>query len=47
MLNIQHLIDDAKCFETVRELRWGDGIFCPYCHSDLIVKRGFDDSQPH
>jgi len=47
MLNIQNLIDDAKCFETVRELRWGDGILCPHCHSDLIVKRGFDDTQPH
>jgi|TARA_Y100000310_G_C20412951_1_gene682926 transposase-like protein len=47
MLNIQNLIDDAKCFETVRDLRWGDGIFCPHCRSDLIIKRGFDDTQPH
>lgn len=29
MLNIQNFIDDAKCFEKVRELRWGDGILCP------------------
>ncbi len=47
MLNIQNLIDDAQCFETVRELRWGDGILCPHCSSDLIIKRGFDDTQPH
>ena len=47
MLNIQNLIDDAKCFETVRELRWGDGILCPHCSSDLIIKRGFDETQPH
>ena len=47
MLNIQKLIDDAKCFETVRDLRWSDGIFCPHCSSDLIIKRGFDDTQPH
>ena len=47
MVNIQHLIDDAKCFETVRDLRWGDGIFCPHCHSDLIIKRGFDETQLH
>ena len=47
MLNIQNLIDDAKCFETVRDLRWGDGIFCPHCGSDLIIKRGFDETQPH
>ena len=31
MVNIQHLIDDAKCFETVRALRWSDGIVCPHC----------------
>ena len=27
MVNIQNLIDDAKCFETVRALRWSDGYF--------------------
>ena len=47
ILNIQNLIDDAKCFETIRDLGWGDGIFCPHCHSDRIVKRGFDDTQPY
>ena len=47
MVNIQHLIDDAKCFETVRDLRWGDGIFGPHCGSDRIIKRGVEDTQPH
>ena len=47
MVNIQHLIDDAKCFETVRALRWSDGIFCPHCGSTRLIKRGFDDTQPH
>ena len=47
MLNIQNLIDDAKCFETVRDLRWTDGLLCPHCRSDRVVKRGFDDTQPH
>ena len=46
MVNIQNLIDDAKCFETVRDLRWADGILCPHCGSDRIIKRGFDDTQP-
>jgi transposase-like protein len=46
-IHIQHLIDDAKCFETVRDLRWGDGILCPHCCWDLIIKRGFDETQPH
>jgi hypothetical protein len=26
MINNQHLIDDAKCYETVRELRWPKGL---------------------
>ena len=47
MVNIQHLIDDAKCFETVRALRWSDGIVCPHCGSIRLIKRGFDDTQPH
>ena len=47
MVNIQNLIDDAKCFETVRDLRWSDGIFCPPCGSARLIKRGFDDTQPH
>lgn len=46
LLQIQHLIDDAKCFQTVRELRWPDGVRCPHCHGDQLTKRGFDDTQP-
>src|SRR4029077_1071176 len=46
MINIQSLIDDAKCFETVRALRWPDGILCPACNSSWITKQGCDDTQP-
>lgn len=44
-LNIHNLIDDAKCFEAVRNLRWPNEIKCPYCQSNHIVKRGKDDAQ--
>ena len=33
MLNIRNLIDDAKCFETVRALRWPEGVRCVHCAS--------------
>ena len=33
MINLQKLIDDAKCYETVRELRWPEGVCCPHCDS--------------
>jgi transposase-like protein len=45
LLNIQHLIDDAKCYAVVRELRWPDGVKCPHCGSGEIKKRGFHNQQ--
>ena len=47
MLNIQDLIDDRKCFTTVRELRWPNGVKCPHCGSKHITKRGFHNNQVH
>ena len=47
MLNLQHLIDDAKCFEQVRLLRWPNGVRCPTCDSAQIAKRGFHSQQAH
>jgi len=47
MVNIQHLIDDAKCFKVIRELRWPKGIQCPDCQSSDINKRGFHTQQAH
>ena len=29
MPNILNLIDDARCFETVRAMRWPQGVTCP------------------
>lgn len=46
LLNIQTLIDDAKCYETVRLLRWPDGARCPHCDSPGVTKQGRDDTQP-
>ncbi len=47
MINIQQLIDEAKCYETVRELRWPEGVACPHCHSKDVIKRGHDERQAH
>ena len=46
MIQIQSLIDDTKCFETVRALRWPDGVGCPACDSPQVTKQGRDDTQP-
>lgn len=44
-VNIKKLIDDAQCYDTVRELRWPEGRRCPFCDSKRIVRRGFDDKE--
>jgi transposase-like protein len=46
MVNIQNLIDDAKCFETVRQMRWPEGLRCPHCDSPQVTKQGRDEAQP-
>ena len=40
-VNIKNLIDDAQCYQTVRESRWPDGVDCPSCESKEVIKRGF------
>ena len=45
MLNIQNLIDDRKCFEIVRELRWPKQVSFPHCQSTWVNKRGFHNTQ--
>jgi transposase-like protein len=44
-VNIRGLIDDARCFETVRHLRWPDGVHCPHCGSDKVARHGHDERQ--
>jgi transposase-like protein len=45
MINIQRLIDDGRCFEIVRELRWPHGVRCLHCGSAEVNKRGHDERQ--
>ena len=46
MVNIQSLVDDAKCFETVRQMRWPQGVTCPHCQSRDVIGQGRDETQP-
>ena len=47
LVNILGIIDDAKCYEVVRQLRWPDGVRCAHCDSARIVKQGRDETEPH
>jgi transcription elongation factor Elf1 len=33
MVDLSGLLDEAKCFELVRQHRWPDGVRCPDCES--------------
>jgi transposase-like protein len=45
LVNLSALIDDAKCFELVRQHRWPDGVRCPGCDSAAVARHGRDDTQ--
>jgi transposase-like protein len=44
-VNIKNLIDDMQCYQTVRDLRWPDGVACPAWQSQQVIKCGFDDTE--
>ncbi|CAK0746901.1 transposase [Gammaproteobacteria bacterium] len=45
MCHINDLIDEAKCYEEVRRIRWPSGVCCPKCTSNKISKRGKNHRQ--
>ena len=47
LVNLTSLIDDGKCFALVRQHRWPEGVHCPGCGGDAVVRHGGDDTQPH
>src|ERR671912_844516 len=47
LVNLASLIDDAKCLALVRQHRWPEGVCCPGCGSDAVVRHGCDNTQPH
>jgi transposase-like protein len=47
LVNLSSLIDDAKCYELIRQHRWPNGVCCPHCDSPSVARDGHDDTQPH
>src|SRR3954463_12665151 len=47
LVNLPSLIDDARCFELVRQHRWPEGVRCPHCEGARITRDGRDEAQPH
>ena len=46
LINLPGLLDDAKCFAFVRQRRWPEGVRCPSCASEAVIRDGCDDTQP-
>jgi transposase-like protein len=46
MLTLSRLINDNKCYETVRHLRWPNGVCCVECGSAAVTKRGKHETYP-
>jgi transposase-like protein len=47
LVNLAALIDDAKCYELVRQHRWPDGVRCTRCRDAKVARDGRDEAQPH
>ena len=45
MCRLNNLIDEEKCYEEVRRIRWPNGVRCPGCTSNKITKRGRNHRQ--
>jgi len=46
-ISVHSLIDDSKCYETVRQLRWPDNVSCPHCQSNAIKRNGSKKNCTH
>src|SRR5829696_155791 len=46
LVNLSSLINDAKCYELVRQHRWPEGVHCPGCGSAATARDGRDETQP-
>lgn len=46
LINLSSLLDDAKCYELIRQHRWPDGVRCLGCGSRSVIRHGHDDTQP-
>jgi transposase-like protein len=47
LINLSALLDDAKCFDLVRQHRWPLGVRCPGCDSAAVIRNGRDEAQLH
>ena len=47
LIKLTTLLDEAKCYEVIRQLRWPDGVVCLHCRDRGVVRNGHDDRERH
>jgi transposase-like protein len=47
LITLTTLLDEAKCYEVIRQLRWPDGVVCLHCRGGGVVRNGHDDRERH
>jgi len=45
LIKLTNLLDEAKCYEVIRQLRWPEGVVCPQCSGRAVVRNGHDDRE--
>jgi transposase len=45
LIKLTNLLDEAKCYEVIRQLRWPEGVVCPQCRGKGVVRNGHDDRE--
>lgn len=46
LLTLSRLIDEVKCYETIRKMRWPEGICCIECGAKSVTQRGKHATYP-
>ncbi len=42
MITFLNLIDEPKYYAHVRQIRWPNGLKCPKCGSETVIRNGHD-----
>lgn len=45
LIKLTNLLDEAKCYEVTRQLRWPDGVVCLHCRNRGVVRNCHDDRE--
>src|SRR4051794_27762487 len=45
LIKLTTLLDEAKCYEVIRQLRWPDSVVCLHCRGTAVVRNGHDDRE--